>query len=323
MSPASALEGHRPRGGSRRSAAPATARGLAVAAVLLALCRPAAADECWVSHRRGPYPVCFDPGNRLRLDAAIGAVAGDSAGGQDGVLDRGELGGAIQLRHVVAADDPDVTWLLEHQIAAVRIGGDAVRASAYSGRFVRHASDGRLVLPFGRPRNLFLPFDIGAEAEVGSLRGSISGGPLHLGAVRTAAVFDLSRTGDFRRRFALGAAARWDIEVDAGSRSARAHTVAPFSVAAFDLRAESRDGLTAAGLRGEAGAAWSTAVGWRRWVGGEAELERVFLSVQDRPLSVFVSGALEPADESVSGVVGLRIAPLVRIPHLRPGQPPN
>ena len=91
--------------------------------------------------------------------------------------------------------------------------------------------------------------------------------------------------------------------------------MAPFSLAALDLRVESRNGLTHAGLRAEAGGEWSTEAGWRRRLGAEAEVERVVLAVQDRPLSIFVSGDYEPSDESLSGLVGLRLAPVVRIPR--------
>jgi hypothetical protein len=278
----------------------AAARSLSAVAVVATLALPAAAaaDECWVEHRHGPYPVCFDPGNRLRLDATT-----------DG------LGGAVQLRHVMPGDDPDVTWRLEHDLLDVRATSELVRATAYAGRYVRHSSDGHLVLPFGRPRKLFLPFDVGAEAQVGSLIATSSGDTLLIGAVRTAALIELSRADHFRHRIAIGPAARWDVVVDRDSRSAREHAVAPFSLAALDLRFESRNGLTLLGLRAEAGGEWSTEAGWRRRLGAEAEIERVVLAVQDRPLSIFVSGDYEPSNESLSGLVGLRVAPVVRIPR--------
>ncbi len=278
----------------------AAARSLSAVAVVAALALPAAAaaDECWVEHRHGPYPVCFDPGNRLRLDATT-----------DG------LGGAVQLRHVIPGDEPDVTWRLEHDLLDVRATRELVRATAYAGRYVRHSSDGHVVLPFGRPRKLFLPFDVGAEAKVGSLIATSSGDTLLIAAVRTAALIQLSRADHFRHRIAIGPAARWDVVVDRDSRSAREHAVAPFSLAALDLRFESRNGLTLLGVRAEAGGVWSTEAGWRRRLGAEAESERVVLAVQDRPLTNFVSGEYEPTDESRSGLVGLRIAPVVRIPR--------
>lgn len=280
----------------------AAARTLTTSVVVGALALPAsaAADECWVEHRHGPYPVCFDPGNRLRLDATT-----------DG------LGGGIQLRHVVPGDDPDVTWRLEHDLLDLRATGDLVRATAYAGRYVRHSSDGHVVLPLGRPRKLFLPFDVGAEAQVGSLIATSSGDALLIGAVRTAALIELSRADHFRHRIAIGPAARWDVVVDRESRSAREHAVAPFSLAALDLRFESRNGLTLVGLRAEAGGEWSTEEGWRRRLGAGAEIERVVLAVQDRPLSIFVSGEYEPHDESLSGLVGFRLAAVVRIPRPR------
>jgi hypothetical protein len=282
---------------------------VALAAGLLgALARPAGADNadatatsqadpCWISHRRGPYPACFDPGNRLHLDAA-----------SDG------FGGAVELRHYIAVDDPEVSWRLEHRLAAVRASGEALQGSLYTGRLVRHSADGHVVLPFGRPRKLFLPFDIGAEMEVGSLRARADTDAVSIGAVRTAALLELSRSGSFRRRFSIGPVARWDFQLDRASWSSTEHRVAPFSLAALDLRAESQSGLTIAGLRGEAGGIWSTESGWRRWLAAEVEVERVFMAVQDRPVSVFVGGAFAAEDESLSGVVGLRFAPLVRVP---------
>jgi hypothetical protein len=278
----------------------AAARALTAALVggaLVCPARPAAADDCWLSHRHGPFPVCFDPGNRLHLDATT-----------DG------LGGAILLRHVVLVDDPDVSWRLEHRIASVRVMGSEIRGAAYAGRYVRHSSDGHLVLPFGRPRKIFLPFDIGGEAEVGRVSGSITGA-LHVGAVRTAALIELSRASHFRRRIAVGAVARWDLVLDTDSRSAREHAVAPFSLAAIDLRAESESGLTLGGVRAEAGGVWSASSGWRRRLAAEAELERVLLAVQDRPVSIFVSGEYEPHEKELSGLVGVRLAPLVRVPR--------
>jgi len=313
----SAREMTRPRllGPVARSRRPfrelARAAGLAAAVGLtLLLPRTAGADDaCWLNHRGGPFPVCFDPGNRLHLDVAATGDEGDI-----------QLGGSIQLRHMVAGDDPDVSWRLEHRLAAVHVAGGAISGQAYSGRYVRHSSDGHVVLPFGRPRKLFLPFDIGAEAEVGSVRGPLSGGPLHIGAVRTVALLELSRASHFRRRFAIGAAARWDLEIEPGGEDSgpRAHAVAPFSLAALDLRAESQSGLTIAGLRAEAGGTWSTDVGWRRWVGAEAEVERVFLALQDRPLSIFAVARFEPSDDELTGVIGFRLAPVVRIPGSRP-----
>lgn len=282
----------------------AAARALGLRCALVALAAVtlpgvAAADEgCWLRNRHGPFPVCFDPGNRLRLDVATGGV-----------------GGAVQLRHVVPGDDPDVTWRLEHELASVRATRDEIHGTVYAGRYVRHSTDGHVVLPFGRPRKLFLPFDLGAEAQVGSVDGRTSDGLLRIGAVRTAALIELSRASDFSRRLAIGAAARWDVEVDTDGFETREHAVAPFTLAAVDLRIEAKNGLTAAGVRAEAGGEWSTDQRWRRRLAGAAEIERVVLAVQDRPLSIFAAAAYEPSDESLSGLIGIRLAPLVRIPR--------
>jgi hypothetical protein len=279
------------------AAARALVASAAAGAVLLAIV-PAAAQPCWLTERRIPFAVCFDLGNRLRLDAA-----------SDG------LGGAVELRHAFPGDDPDVTWRLEHDIAATRATRDAIRATAYSGRYVRHSEDGHLVLPFGRPRKLFLPFDLGAEAQVGTIEAAADSDAIDLGAVRTAALVELSRASHFRRRLAVGAVARWDVELGRDSREARAHEVTPFTLAMIDVRAEAENGLTVAGLRAEAGGAWSTADGWGWRARADAEVERVVIAVQDRPLSIFLGGRYEPVDAELSAFIGVRVAPVVRIPR--------
>ncbi|MBA3542709.1 MAG: hypothetical protein H0T79_24040, partial [Deltaproteobacteria bacterium] len=160
---------------------------LLVAVALLALGGSSArAESCTgVTGSGGRFATCFDPGNRLSLTA-----------GSDG------FGGGIALRHLVKFDDdPDLAWKLEHTILEARHAGFEPEFAGvlYRGRFIRHTRDGRLVLPLGTPKTIFLPFDIGAQIEAGRVTWRDEVG-IRIGIVKTAALVDLWRSRDFRRR---------------------------------------------------------------------------------------------------------------------------
>jgi hypothetical protein len=134
-------------------------------AVLMAWPSRAEADECTGLTRSGsPFAICFDVGNRLFI-----------AGGTNGV------GGGIRLRHAIEFDDePDLIWKLEHRLVEGSAGGlsERYQGVVYAGRYLRHARDGHLVVPLGVPRKIFLPFDIGAETELGRVKQARADSPL-------------------------------------------------------------------------------------------------------------------------------------------------
>jgi hypothetical protein len=228
------------------------------------------------------FPICFDPGNRLW-----------ASGGTNGVA------AGIALRHVIRFDDdPNLIWKLSHALGEVAYGGmsDRYAATLYSGRFVRHSRDGHIVLPFGSLRKVFLPFDIGVDAEVGRLDGKIGAPTASLEVVRTAALIDLSRSEDFRQRFAIGPVGRWDVAVARNAFGIDEHVVSPFSLAAANLHLESNDGITIADVSVEGGTAWHNATGWKSVVRGEASLERTVLSINDRPVALVVGARYDAAE---------------------------
>jgi hypothetical protein len=265
----------------------------ALVALAIAPGTAAADDACVGRDRHGTFAICFDLGNRLRLDASTAGI-----------------GGAIELRHRVVIDR-DVSWRIEHQMAEVEVALDSgqLGGALYRGRYLRHARDGHVVLPLGLPRKVFLPFDLGAEAEVGHLRW-LDADHVELVVIRSAALFELSRADDFGHRAALALVSRWNLLADPHDRAISEHQVAPFSLAAFDLYGESRSGLTRAGLHVEGGALWSTTDHWRRALGGDAIVERVIVALNDRPLSLFATARYD-LDDGLSAVAGVRFAPLV------------
>ena len=274
----------------------AAAAAVAVGAALVALAPPAWAEPAGctgVTASGARFPVCFDVGNRVSV------IAG-SAG----------FGAGASIRHVIHfADDPDLVWKMEHLILDASYAGfeDRFTGVAYRGRYTRHARDGHLVLPFGIPRTLFLPFDIGADVEVGRLAWRPDDPIATVGMIKTAGVVDLARAEGFRWRLAIGPLARWDVGFDRTARAIDHHVVAPFSTGLANARFESRNGITVADLRVEAGTAWHTTGGWQPEVLAEARLERIVIAVNDRPIALVVGGGYASGTDELTAQIGARV----------------
>jgi hypothetical protein len=250
----------------------------------------------------GRFATCFDVGNRLSLTA-----------GTDG------FGGAIAVRHLIRfEDDPDLEWKMEHALAEATHAGftDRFTGVLYRGRYIRHARDGHIVLPlFGDTRKVFLPFDIGALAEIGAVRWQPDA-TATIGVVKTAALIDLARSRDFRSLLAVGPVARWDVSLARHPIAVAEHAVAPFTAALFAGKLESASGLTWGELRVEAGTAWHNRTGWRPELSAQATAERIVLAINDRPISLVAGVGYDSLTQEVIGRVGVRIA-IVQHPDQR------
>ena len=274
----------------------ATRAPLVAAAALLALCCPpsaAHADSCTgLTKKGGRFPVCFDLGNRLSVTA-----------GSDG------FGGAIAFRQIIHFDDDaDLVWKLEHQIGeTAHAGGETgLTALLYRGRYLRHTRDGHIVIPLGEPKKVFLPFDIGGLVESGRVTRRLDG-TYELGIVKTAALVDLWRSRDFRRRLAIGPLARWDVTVSARPIILGHHSISPFSAGIANFHMESANGLTVADISVEAGTAWTTDMGWHPDVRAEASLERVIIAVNDRPIALMLNAKYASATDEAIASIGARV----------------
>jgi hypothetical protein len=267
----------------------------AVIAACAAFAGSAHAEPCTgISSSGGRFAQCFDLGNRLSVTA-----------GTTG------FGGSIAIRHDITFDDePDLVWKMQHTILdAVHAGfSDRFTGVLYSGRYLRHARDGHIMLPLGNPpKKVFLPFDIGALIEVGSLRWRPASTAM-LGVIKTAALIDISRSRDFRQRFAFGPVASWDVELSRSPYSVVDHDVSPFSSLLADLHLESSNGLTVGDVRAEAGMVWhSFKSGWVMQSRAEASLERIVLAVNDRPIALFADVRYESVTAETIAGLGVRI----------------
>ncbi len=264
----------------------------ALVILMVAHVATAHAETCTGGSSAGKFALCFDPGNRVSVTA-----------GSDG------FGGALAVRHIIHFDDePDLVWKLEHTLLDATHAGfaDRFRGTLYRGYFMRHARDGHIVLPLGEPKKVFLPFDVGGFAEVGTIvwRDQPT---TRIGVVKLAGLVDFSRTRTFQRRITLGPSARWDVDVMQAPRAITQHRVAPFSSAMANLHLESNDGRLLGDLRAEAGMVWSNTSGWRPDARAEARIERIVLAINDRPISLELGARYETETEELIARVGARI----------------
>ncbi len=273
----------------------AASPALAAAIGLALFARVAHADPCTgISSEGGRFAACFDPGNRLSL-----------TGASDG------YGGGIAVRNTIDFDDePDLVWKMDHAIAEATyaLDGSSLDGLVYRGRYLRHSRDGHIVLPTGgAPKNIFLPFDIGAIVEVGRLHW-LRDGRSDVDVIETAILVDFARTRDFRTRLAFGPVASWDVTFDhAQGYAVSDQRVAPFSALLADLHLESRDGLTLGDVRLEGGTAWHSTSGWKPRARAELLLERVVIAINDRPVSLFANAVYDSdSGEKIAGI-GVRV----------------
>ncbi|HET9989670.1 MAG TPA: hypothetical protein VFQ65_14155 [Kofleriaceae bacterium] len=267
---------------------------------VVALARSARADECTGTSRRGDrFATCFDVGNRLSVDA-----------GSDG------LGVGIALRHrITFDDDPDLEWKMEHALVDANYSVLETRFTGtfYRGRYLRHARDGHVLIPIGgTPTKIFLPFDIGAIFEIGHLDWKQLEPTFTIGVLRVAPLVELARSKDYKRVLAIGPAMHWDMEVDRDFQMPTLHTIAPFSEGLASLRLESNDGLWVTEARFEAGSAWRSDRGWHREARTSATIERIVVSVNDRPIAITAGFEYDSARNETLAKIGARVAVLER-----------
>jgi hypothetical protein len=277
----------------------AAASAFVVAIAIVVVAAPARADSCTgVTDTGGRFATCFDPGNRLALTADTGVGAGVGVG----------IG--IAVRHTIEfEDDPDLEWKMTH----VMLDGshDTLSSSfdgiLYRGIYLRHSRDGHIVLPLGAAtKKIWLPFDIGALAEVGNIDWRTGDPTATLGVFRVAPLVDFARARSHRAVLAIGPSAHWDVAIDPEQRAVSEHRVAPFTEGLVDLHLESFDGLYVADARVEAGTAWRSDAGWRPEVRAEASIERTIIALNDRPVALTLGIRYDSVREETVAAVGAR-----------------
>jgi hypothetical protein len=114
------------------------------------------------------------------------------------------------------------------------------------------------------------------------------------------------------------------MDVDRQFQMTTLHTIAPFSEGLASLRLESNDGLWVTEARFEAGSAWRSDRGWHREARASATLEKIVVSVNDRPIAITAGVEYDSARNETLAKIGARVAVLERMDprvSIRPLQP--
>ncbi len=277
----------------------------------------------WTEDQQGrSFRVGFDPGSRLLLG---GGYSPSADGVEDPVVDAGYLEVGVAYRHKMAFDQGLIIWKLYHRALFGRVelgrdGGPQLRATAYQGRLVRWAQDGRLVLPSSPPASIPFPINVGVETTVGQVdyRELDQGVSSEIGALRSEIVFDLWRQRRMGSYAQLGVGPRYDLWLLDGPPTDGLevhHLVAPFTAGSFTFHHEAGDGHHVFDAHLAAAHRLQVGHGWSPLATATIHYEAVLLAINDMPVSSYLEAAYRFTDEPVwgheahdlRGGVGLRL----------------
>jgi len=263
----------------------------------------------WTEDEEGrSFRVGFDPASRFILGGGYGP---STHGVDEPVVDTGYLEVGVAYRHTTDFEQGLIIWKLYHRalIGRVELGHDAgpqLRATAYQGRLVRWAEDGRLVLPSSPPASLPFPINIGVETTVGQIdyREHKPGFSSEIGALRSEIVFDLWRQRRLGSYAQLGVGPRYDLWVLDGPPTDGVevhHLVAPFTGGSFTFHHEAADGHHVFDAQLAAAHRLRVGHGWSPLATATVHYEAILLAINDLPVSSYVEAAYRFTDEPVWG----------------------
>lgn len=289
---------------------------------------PDADDSRYLIDDRGrSMRVEFPLHDRLVLDAYGARSSSRSAGHGETAA---SLGMALHHSFEVSYPDEEIWWRLRHRwfgLRATRTGGEyQLGTTLLSGTYMRHASNSYVVITSADDLRFPTPFDLAFEYDIFDATFDRSSQPLVSAQVAEFAfLLDFLRDSTYRHRLALGPLMSYGIDrldrpeglEDEDYRLA--HSFVPASGGRLVYGWENRAGRLAIDGRLQCAA---TAVlidqemDWHRLCSAQVKAERVVLAITDRPLSVFIEGALQEAPDRPelgpplrwSATVGLRLS---------------
>jgi hypothetical protein len=286
---------------------------LVLAAVVL-IGAPAAAEEpeaqqSFAEDDEGrSFRTGFDPGSRIVIGGGyrpLSALSGEPE------LDIGYLEVGVRYRHRIDFEQGLIVWKLYHQAlwANIDLGsgtGPRLRATAYRGRLVRWAEDGRLVLPSSPPRAVPFPLNVGVETTVGQIdyREQPHGFSSEIGVIRSEVVLDLWRQRRLGSYAQLGVGPRYDLWLldDPLAKSIEAHhLVAPFTSGSFTFHHEAADGHHAFDAQLAAAHRLQVDRGWSPMVTASVSYEALLIAINDLPVSSYLASDYQFRDDPLVG----------------------
>lgn len=287
---------------------------------------PAFDEEHYLVDDRGrPIRVVFPLHDRITFDF----YGAGRSGGDDARQPEIVRGGRLTVRHSFEAPYPEeeVWWRFRHRwlaLGALR-EGDELRLdmTLLSANYMRHAANNYIVIPAADHARIPAPFDIAFEYEVFGITYDDRIGELTSARVAEFAVLlDFLRDSAYRHRLALGPVMAYEIERVNGpdeEEEFRVHRFIPASGGRLIYQWEDASGRMAVEGRLQCAAAAlliDREMSWRPLCDGEIKAERTVLAINDRPLNLFVEGALRDSPDRPefgsslkwSATLGLRLS---------------
>ena len=217
----------------------------------------------------------------------------------------------VRYRHLLDFEQGLILWKLYHQALWGRVelgssAGPRLLATAYRGRLVRWAEDGRLVLPTNPPQTIPFPFNIGVETAIGQIdyRELPEGFACEIGALRSEVVLDLWRQRRLRSYAQLGVGPRYDLwllDSPPGDGIEVHHLIAPFTSGSFAFHHEAADGHHAFDAHLAAAQRLRVDRGWSPLVTASISYEAVLFAINDLPVSSYLAADYRFTDEPLVG----------------------
>ncbi len=240
------------------------------------------------------YRVTFPLHDRV----FVGAFAGGSTAGPN------RQGGIrMGVKHSFDLDFPEeeIWWRFRHTwltTEAQRTGADlTLRSTLIESSYLRHDKSGSIVIPSATDLRFPAPFDLAIEYTL--LGVDFDSGRRQfrkIDFVRFAFLLDFIRDPDYRHRLALGPVVSYSISRNELDPDTWNHSFIPATGGRILYGWESATGLTAADAvlqcAGEARLI-DEGLSWGLRCGLDAHLERTLVAVNDRPISLLVTGSVE------------------------------
>ncbi len=267
---------------------------LALGLALLLATLPPGAEECTQEDAWGdPYPVCFDPGNGLRLGAGVQARDGEAVA---------TLRAGFLVRSGRASRSKGTPWFNAHRFVQAEALLDserrAVSLTLYEASLRRHLEEGFILVPTARPVRIPFPFDLTVALRAGHWERRFWEGPgWTLETGRAALLLDPVRANTERISLGIGPAAS---HVLRRTPDGLVHELSPFTSLMLDAGYETASGAWALRATGLVGWSYGFDGATRFRARAETSVERLVLALNDRPVWLRVSAAYVRGDAGVT-----------------------
>lgn len=266
-------------------------------------------DQYLIDEQGRPLRVAFPLHDRILFDFyGFNSSAANAHPGPWG------LGLRLAIEHSFEASYPEeeIWWRFRHRWfdarGSVQSNHLQLGMTFLSATYMRHATASYITVFIGEGLQIPTPFDIAFEYEVFDATYDMQSRRMEAVKVAEFAILlDFLRRSDYRHRLALGALMSYETEELPGRNESdgqeglvRTHTFIPASGGRLVYRWENSPGRMAIDLRLQCAATAiliNQEISWHPLCDGQLKVERTVLAIADRPVNLFLEGALQEAPD--------------------------